>query len=173
MKTLFILVTVVFVLFLAAPDKAEAQRKSAGSSNPRKDIFRQLLKDSRASAPDPASWDEIELEIDKPASHYIEIKAVPLSPGRIMYLVTGNAVPFYGAHAPMFWIYEKTKAGYRQIDDLGANYEVRLLKTSHNRFRDLGTSYVLGAGTIVSTCKLVFNGNKYVSAGCKEERIRN
>lgn len=171
MKTLFIFASVIVALLLAAPNEVEAQRKSAGSSNARKDIFRQLLADSRASAPDPASWDEI--EIDRPASYYIDVKTVALSPGRIMYLVTGKADVFYGAHAPMFWIYEKTKTGYRQIDDLGANYNVWLLKTSHNRFRDLGTSYVLGAGTILSTCKLIFNGNKYVNAGCKEKRIRN
>jgi len=171
MKTLFILASVMVVFSLAAPNEIEAQKKSAGSGNARTDIFRQLVRDSRASAPDLSSWDEI--EINKPARYYIDVKAVPLSPGRIMYLVAGNAVPFYGAHAPMFWIYEKTKGGYRQIDDLGANYDVRLLKTSHNRFRDLGTSYVLGAGTLLSTCKLIFNGNKYVSAGCKEKRIRN
>src|SRR5687768_4039771 len=142
MKTLFVFASVVVVLLVAA-NEVDAQRKSAVTSSATKDIFRQLLRDSRASAPDPASWDEI--EPGKPASYYIDVKSIPLSPGRIMYLVSGHAVPFYGAHAPMFWIYEKTQTGYRQIDDLGANYHVRLLKTSHERFRDLETSYVLGA----------------------------
>jgi|SRR5215831_10850060 len=133
------------------------------------EIFQQLIKDCRAAAPNPASWDET--PIDKPASEYIEVRTVPLSPGKTNYLITGKEVPFYGAHAEMYWIYEKTASGYRQVDELGANYSVRVLQTSHNGYRDLTTTYVAGAGTVLDSCKLKFNGHKYVSAGCTSKRL--
>ena len=133
------------------------------------DLLRQLFLDCKAAAPSPESWDEI--KIDGPAKDYIDVALVPLSPGKTTYLITGKQVPFYGAHAEMYWIYEKTSSGYRQVDDLGANYSVRLLPSSHNGYRDLATTYVSGAGTVLDSCKLIFDGNKYINAGCKSSRI--
>ena len=158
-----------FVFSLAS--LAPAQRtKTAISLKVTSDIFRQLFSDCKAAAPSPESWDEI--KIDRPLTDYIDIERVPLSQGKITYLVTGKESPFYGAHAEMYWIYEKKTSGYRQVDALGANYSVRLLQSSHNGFRDLATTYVSGAGTVLDTCKLIFNGSKYVSAGCKSTRLR-
>ena len=147
-----------------------AQRKSAVSPRVMNDIFRQLFADCRAAAPSPASWDNI--QIAKPVSDYIDIDVVPLSPGKITYLISGKLDPFYGAHASMYWVYEKTSNGYRQVDALGANYSVRPLPSSHNGFRDLATTYISGAGRVLDSCRLVFNGAKYVSAGCTSRRIR-
>ena len=163
---MLICIAFVFSLVILAP----AQRKKpAVSRKVTNDIFRQLLSDSRAAAPVPESWDEI--QIDKPANEYIDVELVPLSPGKVSYLITGKRDPFYGAHAEMYWIYEKTTSGYRQVDALGANYSVRLLRSSHNGYRDLATTYISGAGSVLDSCKLIFNGRKYVNAGCKSERL--
>ena len=156
-------------VFLLAPF-SPAQKKAAVSPKVMNDIFRQLFSDCKAAAPSPESWDGI--KIDGPVTDYIDIAVVPLSPGKITYLITGKQDPFYGAHAEMYWIYEKTTFGYRQIDALGANYSVRLLQSSHNGYRDLATTYVSGAGTVLDSCKLVFSGRKYVSAGCSSRRLR-
>jgi hypothetical protein len=157
----------VFSLAIFAP----AQRKKpAASSKVVNDLFRQLFVDCKAAAPSPESWDEI--KIDGPANDYIDVELAPLSPGKITYLITGKRDPFYGAHAEMYWIYEKTASGYRQVDALGANYSVRLLPSSHDGYRDLATTYISGAGTVLDSCKLIFNGRKYVSAGCTSKKLR-
>jgi len=70
----------------------------------------------------------------------------------------------------MYWVYEKTTSGYRQLDELGANYSVHVLQSSHNGYRDLETTYVSGAGTVLDTCRLVFNGKKYEST-CTSKKI--
>ena len=164
-------ITMCLSLVLSLANLAPAQRKKL-AVNPKvtNDILRQLFSDCKASAPSPESWDEI--KIDKPATDYIDIDLVPLSPGKITYLITGKQDPFYGAHAEMYWIYEKTTSGYRQVDALGANYSVRLLQSSHNGFRDLATTYVSGAGMVLDSCKLIFNGSKYLSTGCKSTKLR-
>ena len=134
------------------------------------DIFQQLLLDCKASAPSPESWKEI--KINEPVNKYIEVKSVPLVEGKITYLITGLEQPFLGARMPMYWIYEKTTAGYRQIADFGANDEVKILKSTHNGYRDIRTMGIVGAGTKVVLCKNIFNGNKYVDAGCKNQKLR-
>ena len=160
----------VLMMVIALVSLVPAQtRRRAASHKVINDIFRQLFTDCKAAAPSPESWNDV--KIDRPASEYIDIEVVPLSQGKTTYLVTGKQSPFYGAHAEMYWIYEKTASGYRQIDDLGANYSVRLLPTSHNGFRDLATTYISGAGSVLDSCKLIFNGSKYVNAGCKSSKI--
>jgi hypothetical protein len=158
----------VFVFLLASFAPAQ-RKKTAVSRKVMNDIFRQLFVDCKAAAPSPESWDEI--KIDRPVNDYIDVELIPLSPGKITYLITGKQDPFYGAHAEMYWIYEKTASGYRQVDALGANYSVGLLRSSHNGYRDLATTYISGAGTVLDTCKLIFNGRKYVSAGCRSRRL--
>lgn len=167
----------VFKLFLSATfliavsALAVAQKKNVGVTvKVQNEILRQLLRDNGAAAPSPESWDDI--KIDQPAREYISVNRVPLSRDKITYLVAGNRSPFYGAHAPMFWIYEKTASGYRQIDDLGAYYDVKVLPTSHNGFRDLGTAYISGAGSVLDTCKLVFNGHRYDADRCESSPIK-
>ncbi len=162
-------ICMAFVFSLASLATAQ-RKKQAVSLKVKKEIFRQLFSDSKAAAPSPASWDEI--KIDRPVTEYIDVEIVPLFQGKITYLISGKESPFYGAHAPMYWIYEKMTSGYRQVADLGANYDVRLLKTSHNGYRDLTTTYISGAGTVLDSCKLIFNGRKYVSAGCKSSKIK-
>jgi len=164
-------ITICMALVFSLASFAPAQRKKpAVSLKVMNDLLRQLFSDCKASAPSPESWDEI--KIDKPVTDYLDIELVPLSQGKITYLISGKQEPFYGAHAEMYWIYEKTPSGYRQVDDLGANYSVRLLPTSHNGFRDLATTYVSGAGTVLDSCKLIFSGRKYVSAGCNSKKLR-
>lgn len=170
MKRIVTTIIYLTVLFSFSSFGHAQRKKAAVSLKLMNDIFRQLFSDCKAAAPSPESWDEI--EIDKPVTDYIDVERVPLSQGKLTYLVTGKASPFYGAHAEMYWIYEKTTSGYRQIDALGANYSVRLLHSSHNGFRDLATSYISGAGTVLDSCKLIFNGSKYVNGGCKSTRLR-
>jgi hypothetical protein len=163
-------ITICMAFILSLASFAPAQRKKpAVSPKAMNELLRQLFSDCKASAPSPESWDEI--KVDRPVTDYIDIELVPLSQGKITYLISGKAEPFYGAHAPMYWIYEKTPSGYRRVDELGANYEVRLLKTSHNGYRDLATAYISGAGTVLDSCNLIFDGRKYASAGCKSTRI--
>lgn len=133
-------------------------------------IFQQLFLDCRAVAPVPESWDE--KEIDEPVKNYIEIKVVPLVKGKITYLIYGKQPPFYGAHSPMYWIYEKTSSGYRQIDALGAHEEVHILKSTHNGYQDIETLYFLSAGTEEYRCKMIFNGIKYMDADCRSKMLR-
>jgi len=156
----------VFLLAGFAPAQRKKPRVSLKVMN---DILQQLFSDCKASAPSPESWDEI--KIDKPVTDYLDIELVPLSQGKTTYLISGKAEPFYGAHAEMYWIYEKTTSGYRQIDALGANYSVRLLPSSHNGYRDLSTTYISGAGTVLDSCKLIFDGTKYATAGCKSTKL--
>ena len=156
-------------LFLLASFAPAQRKKLVVSLKVKNDILRQLFSDCKASAPSPESWADI--RIDGPVTDYLDIELVPLSQGKTTYLISGKAAPFYGAHAPMYWIYEKTPSGYRQVDELGANYDVRLLKTSHNGYRDLATAYISGAGTVLDSCTLKFDGRKYASAGCKSTRL--
>lgn len=165
---IIICVLLVFSLGSFAPAQ---RRKPAVSRKVMNDILQQLFLDSKAAAPSPESWEEI--RIDGPVNDYIDVKLVSLSPGKITYLIAGKQDPFYGAHAEMYWIYEKTTSGYRQVDALGANYSVQLLQSSHNGYRDLATTYVSGAGTVLDSCKLIFDGGKYVSAGCKSRKLRS
>jgi hypothetical protein len=151
-------ICILFLFSLATLALAET-RGTPASGQVVNDLFRQLIVDSRSAAPSPESWDDI--KIDRPAKDYIDVELVPLSPGKKTYLITGKLVPFYGAHAEMYWVYEKTTSGYRQLDELGANYSVHVLQSSHNGYRDLETTYVSGAGTVLDTCRLVFNGKKY------------
>jgi hypothetical protein len=163
-------ITICMALVFSLASFAPAQRKKpAVSLKVMNDLLRQLFSDCKASAPSPESWDDI--KIDKPVTDYLDIELVPLSQGKITYLISGKAEPFYGAHAEMYWIYEKTTSGYRQVDALGANYSVRLLQSSHNGYRDLATTYVSGAGTVLDSCKLIFDGTKYASAGCKSRKL--
>lgn len=164
---IIICMALVFSLASLAPAQ---RRKPVVSRKVMNDILRQLFLDCKAAAPSPESWDEI--KIDGPVNDYIDVELISLSPGKITYLITGKQDPFYGAHAEMYWIYEKTTSDYRQVDALGVNYSVRLLQSSHNGYRDLATTYISGAGTVLDSCKLIFNGSKYVSAGCKSTRLR-
>lgn len=164
-----IAIYLAFVVSLASFAIAQ-QNKPAVSLKVKNDILRQLFSDCKAAAPSPESWDQIKL--DRPVTEYIDVALVPLSQGKTTYLITGKAEPFYGAHAEMYWIYEKTTSGFRQVDDLGAFYSVRLLQTTHNGFRDLATTYVSGAGTVLESCKLIFDGSKYAGGGCKSTRLR-
>jgi hypothetical protein len=162
-------ICIAFVFSLATFAPAQ-RKKTTVSSKVVNDLFRQLFVDCKAAAPSPESWDEI--KIDRPANDYIDVELVALSPRKITYLITGKQDPFYGAHAEMYWIYEKMASGYRQVNALGANYSVRLLQSSHNGYRDLATTYISGAGTVLDSCKLIFNGRKYLSAGCTSKRLR-
>ncbi|GEM_PF-5522439 len=166
-KILRVVVCLSLVFVLATLASAET-KKSAVSGKVVDSILRQLFQDCKAGAPE--YWHEN--EIKGPANNFIDVKLVPLSPGKITYLIIGKQPPFYGAHAEMYWIYEKTASGYRQVDHLGANYSVRVLASSHNGYRDLETTYISGAGTVLDRCKLLYNGKKYVSAGCRSKRLK-
>jgi len=164
-----VIICVVFVLLFATFVSAET-KKPAASGKVVNDLLRQLFQDCKAAAPSPDSWDE--KEIDGPANDFIDVKLVPLSSGKITYLITGKHPLFFGARTEMHWIYEKTTSGYRQIGDLGANDSVRVLVSSHNGYRDIETNYFSEAGTVLNTCKYLYNGNKYVDVSCKSKRIR-
>jgi hypothetical protein len=162
----------VIAKLLTPPSTQRSYAKKEPTVNVKemKDIFQQLLLDCKASAPSPKSWDEIKM--DEPANKYVEIKIVPLAKGRITYLVRGIKHPFFGARTEMYWIYERTESGYREVADLGANDDVRTSKSKHNGYRDILTMGIVGAGTEAIICKHIFNGRKYVNAGCKSEKLK-
>ena len=164
-----VIICLVLVFSLSTYAFAET-RKTPVSGKVVNDLLRQLFLDCKAAAPSPESWDDI--KIDRPANEFIDVELVPFSPGKITYLITGKYPPFYGAHTEMYWVYEKTTSGYRQIDALGANYSVRLLQSSHNGYRDLATTYISGVGSVLDSCNLIFDGKKYVSAGCTSKKLR-
>lgn len=157
----------LFTCIAILPIEAIAEKKKLPISDKALNaLFQQLILDCKASAPDPKSLDSIKR--DEPASNYIEIKIEPLVKGRTTYLISGIKSPFVGARTSMYWIYEKTASGYRQVVDLGASDQLSILKSTHNGYRDIDSMSIIEGGTRAIRCKLVFNGSKYVNDGCKE-----
>ena len=171
MKTRFFafgcLAMFLFTCMAILPIDATAQKKKMPANDKALNaIFQQLMIDCRASAPNPRSWDSI--KIDKPANNYIAIKVEPLAHGKTTYLISGIKPPFLGARTPMYWIYEKTASGYRQVVELGACDQVTVLKSTHNGYRDIDSMSTIEGGSKMMQCNWIFNGSKYINEGCKE-----
>jgi hypothetical protein len=92
------------------------------------------------------------------------VLAGPGSPRQ--FLLTGKIVPghetcAYGAHSPMNWIVEENGWAFRVLADIGAVDGVRILRSAHNDYRDIGILTRRGPEGGLNTTIMKFDGSAY------------
>lgn len=156
MKNLFILASVIAVLFVAAPDRAGAQSKQSNLAPPEftkvslpEGLARQIVKDDSAKL--DAKW-------------LVENVTTTLTSD-----LNGDGKPEWliglcGNHDCSGWIYRKVGERYEMIFSSYVGDPVAL-STSSNGYRDLET----GNGTYVTIYK--FDGRHYKVTECRKYKV--
>jgi hypothetical protein len=162
MKTLFILASMMAVLFLVAPDKANAQRLTIAM---KKQLAAEMVKNAYNPAYFKPCMDEAG-GIDK----IVDVKAISLSKSKgKQYLLTGKAdtaTCAFGASKPMHWIYEYRDGKFRMLADIGACSGVKVTSRRTKGYFDLQILIVFNAGRSHDYVAFKYNGTIYECRNC-------
>ena len=157
MKTLFILVSLIIVLFLAAPEKVEAQKLTVAMKKQLASALIESAEELRGCIGE-AGLDRI-----------VNIKALSLNSGGKQYLITGKADGYdcsYGARSPMHWIFERRDGEFRMLADIGACDRVQVTTRRTNGYFDIkiGSYYI--ARPRFSSAIYKYDGTTYKCPTC-------
>ena len=168
MKKLFILASVMVVLFLAAPNKVHAQRLTEAM---KKQLAAEMVKN--------AEWLKACVEEAGIDLMFFHIRALSLSnAGGQQYVVSGDIVETtgsceFGRVAPMHWIYEERDGKFRMLADLGACDSVQVRQPRTNGYLDIKKGVALQSGSKFAASDWKYNGTTYECSNCGHEKGQN
>ncbi|MFN0278938.1 MAG: hypothetical protein ACKVRN_10080 [Pyrinomonadaceae bacterium] len=182
MKTLFILASIMAVLFLAAPNRIEAQKSAAILTSSTEGATRgaKMASVHVVNAVLDADKDlavrlrgcMTENHIKKNAANklFVSVLLPTINKNQQIYFVRGapNTDCFWaliGAHAFNYWLVSLSNGTY-EVRYSGSSDAISILRSIHNGMYDIEEHSF--TATDASSARMQFDGSKYVETICKE-----